>query len=271
MSKSPRVGMHIRLASGLQDVIKKAEEGNMPWFQSFLINQRNECLIVSDEQKKEIYQGMQQFEKRFVHASYWLNLCNPSKRSFQKALYECEFGLELGFTHMVLHPGAVLKQQERDTALKILAENLNKLADKFPDLTILLENAAHSKRAIGGSLEELAQLYSMVEKNSGICIDTSHAYVYGYDIADSEKQKEFLHDIKRLFPKGIDLLHLNDASRGCGSYIDCHEIPGKGFIGMPALKAIAQDNYFKDTPIILEVSCESDEEESCLIQEIEQW
>jgi deoxyribonuclease-4 len=269
--KSARVGMHIRLATGLQDVLERAQKLQMPWFQSFLINQKNECLIVSEEQKKDIFVRMQAFEKRYVHASYWINLCNPSSRALDKALYECSFGLELGFTHMVLHPGAVLKKQGRQKALEILARNLEKLLARFPELTILLENAAHKKRAIGGSLQELAQLKNMVSGKCGVCIDTAHAYVYGYDLTKPDILSQFIHDLDYFFPQGIDLLHLNDASHPCGSQIDCHVIPGKGLLGFDILKQVAQASCAHKAPIILEVSCSSDQEECELMALIENW
>lgn len=269
--KSTRVGMHIRLTTGLQDVLDRAQQLQMPWFQSFLINQKNECVLISDEQKKDIFARMQAFEKRYVHASYWINLCNPSSRAFDKALYECEFGLQLGFTHMVLHPGAVLKKQGRQKALEVLARNITKLLQRFPELTVLLENAAHKKRAIGGSLVELAQLKNMIPGKCGVCIDTAHAYVYGYDLCKPEVLDQFMNELHTLFPQGIDLLHLNDASHPCGSQIDCHIAPGKGLLGMEVLQKIAQAPGMEQTPIILEVHCSSDQEECDLMQLIETW
>jgi hypothetical protein len=61
--KSARVGMHIRLATGLQDVLERAQKLQMPWFQSFLINQK----------KKEYWGG-----KSFYYSLYTASNFMPS-------------------------------------------------------------------------------------------------------------------------------------------------------------------------------------------------
>ncbi len=87
----------------------------------------------------------------------------------------------------------------------------------------------------------------------GLCFDTAHAYLAGYDIATKRGFKELLDEIDKLV--GIDLIkliHLNDAKGQLGSHHDRHDHIGKGSIGLEGMKAVINHPRLRNIPFILE-------------------
>jgi deoxyribonuclease-4 len=91
------------------------------------------------------------------------------------------------------------------------------------------------------------------KKRIGLCLDTAHAYLAGYDIADEEGLEMMLGEIERLIGLAqIRLIHLNDAKDSLGSHRDRHEHIGKGHIGKEGIRRIINHPQLRDTPFILE-------------------
>jgi len=267
-----RIGLHIRITqAGLIPVIKKALAYKLPWFQCFLVDHKGEYQIFSDQEKEWIQEQMHQFKYTFVHSSYWINFCNPSQRTKNRALYEMKTAVELGFTHFVVHVGASLRNSTKEEGIKVFAEMINELLLQVPTLTFVLENVAHAGRAMGGSLEELSALKNLITQGkSGICIDTSHAYVYGYNLKNFADQDNFFKQIEIYLGKdAISLVHLNDTLKTCGSKIDHHAVPGTGQIGDISLAVFMRQPMLLQIPIILELPELEMAEEERVIQHVQ--
>jgi deoxyribonuclease-4 len=109
--------------------------------------------------------------------------------------------------------------------------------------------------SVGSSFEELSFIIERIKDKSriGICIDTCHIFVAGYDISSKKKYEEMMHRFEDII--GIKFLkgaHLNDSKKECGSHIDRHAPIGKGFIGLEGFRCIMNDKRFDDIPLILE-------------------
>ena len=121
---------------------------------------------------------------------------------------------------------------------------------------ILLENTAGQKNSVGHDLKQLGQLLKRCKpaRKFGVCFDTCHAFVAGYDLRTREKARETFAEFDRHI--GLDrlkVLHLNDAKGALGSHLDRHHHIGLGEIGeegmAETIKIAAENN---DTPIIME-------------------
>ena len=87
----------------------------------------------------------------------------------------------------------------------------------------------------------------------GLCLDTAHAYLAGYDIATKDGLEAMLDEIDRLVGINlIKLIHLNDAKDKLGSRHDRHDHIGKGKIGLEGMKRIINHPKLRDLPFILE-------------------
>ena len=213
------IGLHIRFSSSLESVIQKAARLNLPLFQCFLDEKPGKRVELSDEQKQAFRASRQQFKAAYLHGSYWINLCTDRSSRIERIGKEFELAQELGFSHMVLHPGSAKKYGCKLKGIDQIALTLNSLQRKFKDITIVLENTAHGKLNIGSDLEDFRILLQKVDAPDSLsfCIDTAHAYSYGYDLATLEGHNEFMALVDyTIGVKRVGLIHLNDTKEELG-------------------------------------------------------
>ncbi|HMB17188.1 MAG TPA: deoxyribonuclease IV, partial [Pelovirga sp.] len=108
--------------------------------------------------------------------------------------------------------------------------------------------------SLGAHLEELAWAFERLDSGRfGLCLDTCHAFVAGYDISASQGYEHLMEQIERLI--GIDrlqLFHLNDSKKPLGSRVDRHEHVGQGLIGVEGFRRLMQDQRLIHCPKITE-------------------
>jgi len=262
-----KFGLHIRLIDQISNVAQKALRLQLPYFQTFLIDSSKRFIKLTSRDKEKFALVRNQFETLFLHASYWINCANPNPIADRLLERELFIAQNLGFNYLIIHPGSINKEQSREEALHVIAKRINRMLNKFPDITILLENIAHAKRSIGGDLEELRTIYDqiIIPERVGFCLDTTHAHAYGYDLI--EKQDDFITYLEQILSlQNIKLIHLNDTIKPMGSRIDLHAIPGKGKIGKEKLLRFVQHPILKKIPIILELPRLDEEKERLILE-----
>lgn len=268
------IGIHLRLQDTLQNVYIRAQELQVPLFQCFFVYQSTGKLIeMSSEDIAACIRMNNAFSMRIVHGSYFINLA--SSFSYHKSLSQ-ELGLakRLEFTHMVLHPGSARGAESREQSIDFLARTLNKQLKKESDVTLVLENTAHGGMSIGGDIEDFCLLKQKLDypEKLKFCIDTAHAFSYGYDIRTQEGQQSFFAVLEKCI--GIDnivLLHMNDTHDTLGSKLDRHALPGSGSIGLDVLKQFIMAPPVRHIPIVMEVPAVSKEEEQAILNVVREW
>ncbi len=268
-----KVGLHLRIKSTMKELIERALRLELPFFQSFLIHQKSKAYITCTKELITLcsLQG-DCFDRRYVHGSYFINLASSYRQRILKK--EIELAKRLSFTHVVFHPGAMTDVVEREIGIDRIAKTLDTILKRENDLIIVLENSAHAQKSLGGSLEELALIRSKLEHPEKVqfCLDTAHAYVFGYNIQDDESRHKFIEQAATLLGKeSLALIHLNDTQESLGSRIDRHCIVGQGCLGKDVLKKFITHPLLKDVPIILELPELSEEKESKLLKEVQLW
>lgn len=270
-----RIGIHIRLTSNIQNVIEKAIRFNLPLFQTFAVTDKGHVIkLATHEIENYLKLRRKHFKNLYLHSSYWVNLSRENLRSYKTFMKELNLAQKLEFTHFILHPGAAEAKNKKENGILTLAKNLNTALTDQPDLILLLENTAHGGRSIGSNLEDFKILLNEIKYPEKIqfCIDTSHAYAYGYDLASPEGLHLFIETLKNTVTlKKIDLIHLNDTNENLGAKIDKHHEPGHGLIGKPSLKNFIQHPDLKQIPIIMELPKLEEADEIKIIQEVENW
>jgi deoxyribonuclease-4 len=108
---------------------------------------------------------------------------------------------------------------------------------------------------MGRSLDELAALVDALggHPRLGICLDSCHLYVSGYDVTDSAELDRVVKDVDRLI--GLDrlrCLHVNDSKAALGSNLDRHENIGDGLLG-EKLGVFLAHPKLRGLPALLEV------------------
>jgi deoxyribonuclease IV len=272
------VTLHLRLINSFfDDVVEKALRLQLASFQCFFVSKATEyrLMLSPAEIRKFLRLRREHFGNLYVHASYWVNLASAENSCLHTLQHELTVAKRLEFTHVVLHPGSTdAGAVSRHDGIDIVAKNLNEILKDEQDITILLENTAHGNFSIGGDLTDFALLLEKIDQPEKIafCLDTAHAYSFGYDLTRDVAQENFLLLAQRtLTQEKIALIHLNDTTELCGSKVDKHVAPGKGAIGGVALRTFALNPLVVNVPIVMELPILSEEEELLVLNEVRDW
>jgi len=196
----------------------------------------------------------------FIHISYLINLASPEPRlyngSIQAYIEDIQDAEKLGTDYIVTHMGSH-KQTSEDAGIKRLVEALNKILEKTKGskVGILLENTSGSGSWLGYRFYHQHKILKGLKEKSrvGLCLDTAHAYLAGYDLSTKQGLEKMLDEIQELVGiKLIKLIHLNDAAGELGCHHDRHDHIGKGHIGLSGMKRIINHPKLKNIPMILE-------------------
>jgi apurinic endonuclease APN1 len=120
---------------------------------------------------------------------------------------------------------------------------------------ILLENTSGSGSWLGYRFYHQHKIMKGLKDKSrvGLCLDTAHAYLAGYDLSNKTGLDKMVDEIQEMVGVGlIKLIHLNDAAGDLGCHHDRHDHIGKGHIGLAGMKRIINHPKFKNIPMILE-------------------
>jgi deoxyribonuclease-4 len=186
-----------------------------------------------------------------IHTSYLVNVCSQTedvrKKSVDAFRGEIERALAWGAEYLVLHPGS-WKGLTRDEGLKLAAESITKAIDGLAwqgtGFEILIENTAGAEFSLGGSFEQVAELVARLKATApvGVCLDTCHTHVSGYDLVTTEGYEETVKLASATV--GLDAVkvwHCNDAKAERGSKLDRHEHIGQGTMGVEAFRRLLND------------------------------
>ncbi len=217
---------------------------------------------ISSEDIKEFNLRRKKFKINpvFIHISYLINLASPEARlyhgSIQAYIEDIKEAEKLGADYIVTHMGSH-KETSEDAGIKRLIEALNIILEKTKGskVGILLENTSGSGSWLGYRFYHQHKILKGIkEKNRvGLCLDTAHAYLAGYDLATKVGLKKLIDEIEEMVGmKLIKLIHLNDAAGELGCHHDRHDHIGKGHIGLSGMKRIINHPRLKNIPMILE-------------------
>lgn len=258
------LGAHVSTSGGVDQAPLRGKEIDANTIQLFAKN-NNQWLAkkpLTDDEVKAFQKNKKScgIKIAFSHAGYLINLASPDEKnhalSLQSFLQELERADTLGLDFVVLHPGAHVGSGLESGIAKI-AESINQAFDQIKkfDGHLLLETTAGQGTCIGHRFEHLAAIFDLVEAKEkvGICLDTAHVFVGGYDIrADAGYQAMWKTFDKTIGLKKIKAIHLNDSKKELGSRVDRHEHIGLGLIGETGFRLLMQDKRFLKTPMVLE-------------------
>ena len=265
----------MRLTTTLSDLFDKAIAQGSQLVQCFFITQKNTYLSLSSGEIELLREKRKKFfTYAYLHTSYWVNLAGARRNGWRTFMREIDLAWKIGFSHVVIHPGSGTGCATKDEAIECLARALNKAVDRYPEIMILIENTAHGKMSVGGDLKDFQKLLVLIEQPDriGFCIDSAHAYSYGYDIRTFEGLCAFMQELEiTIGMNRVKLLHLNDAQDACGSKLDRHAAPGSGLIGTEALKKFMNYPGLEKVPVIIEIPTMTDSQEQEVLTLVKSW
>ena len=253
------IGCHLSSAKGYLHMAKDAVSIDANTFQFFTRNPRGgraKAIDPKDIAAFAAYAPEHGIERILAHAPYTLNPASDKQqtRDFALMVLAEDLGRMEETPHQLynMHPGSAVGQP-CEVAIAKIADALNQSLLPHQTTTLLLETMAGKGSEIGGTFEELAAIIAQVELEShvGVCLDTCHVWDAGYDIVGD--LDGVLEEFDRVI--GLDrlhVIHLNDSMNARGSHKDRHARIGEGEIGFKALAAVTNHPKLRDLPFYLE-------------------
>jgi deoxyribonuclease IV len=257
------IGAHTSAAGGAFHALLEGQSIGATTVQLFTANQRQwQTKELTEEGVFQFKEALKEtgLKKIASHASYLINLGSPqpdalekSRNAFIQEIGRCR---ALGVSFINVHPGAALSSSEEE-CLDQVADSLLSFEAEFPDekTRILLETTAGQGSSIGYRFEQLGYILEKVRKRVpvGICIDTCHIFVAGYDIRTPKGWEETLQEFdEQVGLKHLYAFHINDSDTEFGSRADRHAPLGEGKIGLQSFKFLMRSPLTREIPKYLE-------------------
>jgi deoxyribonuclease-4 len=197
-------------------------------------------------------------EAVIIHAVYLINCATKDKELRKKSLasltHALRIGDGIGAAGVVLHPGAQ-KGEPLGPSLKRAAKVIAAALKDSDSCRLLLEQTAGHKGLLGRDFDQTSELIELAGggERLGLCLDSCHLFVQGYDITDEAHLGAVLDEADEKV--GLDRLgavHVNDAAAPLGSCRDRHANIGKGEMGRRGLAAFLSEPRFEGLPATLE-------------------
>ncbi|MGP8253904.1 MAG: deoxyribonuclease IV [Terracidiphilus sp.] len=260
-----RIGVHLGTTGGASNAVERAKEIGANTFQIFSSSPRMwRAPKVDPKQAARMRELRAKLDvgPLVIHTSYLVNVCSQSDEVRQKSIDafrgEIERALQLGAEYLVLHPGS-WKGLTREEGLKLAAESIERAIDGLAwqgtGFHILIENTAGAEFSLGGGFEQVAELVERLKAHApvGVCLDTCHTHVAGYDLVTTEGYAETMNKIAATVTfDAVRVWHCNDAKAAKGSKLDRHTHIGEGTMGLEPFRWILNDPRFDHCAFVAE-------------------
>lgn len=258
------IGAHMSTKGGLGNAVRKGKEIGCTAIQVFTSSpQQWYAKPITDDMVRDFRKAMEEtgITEVVSHDSYLINLCSPdealalkSKESLKNELRRSSL---YGIKYVVSHMGAHKGEGEAVGLTKTAEATLEILDDTPDDVMLLMETTAGQGTDLNGRFEHLSMMLELCKGHPrlGVCVDTCHIFVAGYDIRTPEAWEKTWSQFQTLV--GFDKLrtvHCNDSKRELNSRVDRHEHIGQGQLGEGTFKLLVNDDRFARIPILLETN-----------------
>jgi deoxyribonuclease-4 len=193
------------------------------------------------------------------HMPYLPNLASSKGQHYQKSVDTLKAELvrsgQLGIPYLVTHLGHYHEEGKEGGHAGVIDAVTGAFSDVENDVMLLLETTANEKNSVGGTFEDIRHIMDGIgePKRVGVCFDTCHAFVAGYELRTPEGFGETLDRFDEAIGlPNLKIVHLNDAKGELGSHLDRHEHIGMGYIGEEAFRHILRHPAFAPLPLICE-------------------
>jgi deoxyribonuclease-4 len=255
------IGAHVSTAGGLDKAIERGAERGCESIQIFHQSPRMwRPTRYGEEDFAAFREAMagSGVEAVVIHAVYLINCATKEadlrKKSLTSLTHALRIGDGIGAAGVVLHPGAQKGEAlgpSMKRAAKVIAAAL-KDSDSCP---LLLEQTAGHKGLLGRDFDQTAELIELAGggERLGLCLDSCHLFVQGYDVTDPEHLSAVLDEAdEKVGLERLRCLHVNDAAAPLGSCRDRHANIGRGEMGKKGLASFLSEPRFEGLPAPLE-------------------
>jgi deoxyribonuclease IV len=255
------IGAHVSTAGGLPNAI---ERGTALGCESIQIFNQSPRMWRPTKYGEEDFAAFREamddspVEAVVIHAVYLINCATKDadlrRKSLASLTHALRIGDGIGAAGVVLHPGAQ-KGEALGPSIKRAAKVIAAALKDSDSCPLLLEQTAGHKGLLGRDFDQTAELIELAGsgKRLGLCLDSCHLFVQGYDITDAARLSGVLEEAdEKVGLERLRCLHVNDAAAPLGSCRDRHANIGKGEMGKRGLAAFLSEPRFEGLPATLE-------------------
>lgn len=256
-----RVGAHVSTAGGLDVALLHAQEIGANCLQIFSSPPQQW------QMSKHTPEILHQFGEKsraqnllpvFIHGTYLINLASDNadqvEKSVQSLIADLHFCRDIGGGGVIFHLGSHPLGWSGKKRADMMHAFKRIFAATPADTILAIENSAGSGSSVAGKLEVFSQIQSdIAESRLRFCIDTAHAFAYGYDLSSANGSDAFISQVEASIGwSSVIAIHLNDSKVPCGSKKDRHENIGEGAIGEIGFTHVLNNQLLSEVPLILE-------------------
>src|SRR4029077_2153775 len=221
------VGAHVSTSGGLVKAVERGEERGCESIQIFNQSPRMWRRTKYGEEDFAAFReamDASKVEAVVIHAVYLINCASKDKELRKKSLtsltHALRIGDEIGAAGVVLHPGAQ-KGEPHGPSMKRAGKVIAEALKRTDHCRLLIEQTAGHKGLLGRDFDETARLIELAGsgKRLGLCLDSCHLFVQGYDITDEKRLGAVLDEADAKV--GLDRLgavHVNNAAVPLGAH-----------------------------------------------------
>ncbi len=258
-----KIGFHVSIAGSIDKAVDRAVKLSCTTFQVFTRSPRSWRFKELNPEACQAFITKRQAAKLqpvFAHMPYLPNLSSSDEDIYRKSVNTLTEELKrcscLNIPYLITHCGSH-KGKGADVGREQICNALEQAYKEYPtSAQVLLENTGGGKSSMGNTFEDLERILdclgSNVNRKVGICLDTCHAFVAGYELRTPKAIENLVHKIAELGLDRLKVIHANDSMSDKGSRLDRHQHIGEGYIGMEGFKAILHHPDLRNLPFILE-------------------
>jgi deoxyribonuclease IV len=263
MTVRDELGAHVSIAGGVARAPARGQALGCGAIQIFVKNQRQWAappLTAAEARAFRHERHRARLRHAFAHGSYLVNLACPDPAGWRQAVDtftdELRRAAMLGLDALVVHPGSHLGAGV-EAGLDAIARGIDRglRATRRARVKVALENTAGAGNVLGRTFAELRAILERLghPPRVGVCIDTCHLFVAGYDIRTAAGYAMAMAECLELVgAERVLAFHLNDARAPLGSGLDRHENIGRGALGLAPFRRLLNDRRFAGVPKVLE-------------------
>lgn len=256
---SMKLGVHCSIRKGYLQALQEAQSLSCGAMQMFSYRRHRE----PDPAELEAFRAaLAKTEiELFIHARYLPALVSEEEsgrlHSEELLIRELRLAKALGSSFLVVHAGAYFPGSSWEKGAGLFVRTCSGALEKARSgVSLVLENVPGGGRRMGGSLEELSRLGELMEKNGHglfFCLDSAHAWAFGYELDSKKGMIDFLEKASGLLGREkVRLFHLNDSLAELRSFRENHCHWGEGKLGSEGLKLLLRSGMFPRAAFILE-------------------
>src|ERR1043166_7133147 len=215
------IGAHVSTAGGLDKAIERGVQRRFESIQIF--NQSPRMWRPTNYGEEDFARFREAMADSpigavVIHAVYLIKCASKDaelrKNSPNSLVHALRTGEGIGADGVVLPPGAQ-KGEPHGPSMKRAAKTIAAALKESDRCPLLLEQTAGHKGLLGRNFEETAELMGRAGggKRLGLCLDSCHLFVHGYDITDEAHLGEVIDEAdKKVGLERLRCLHVNDAA-----------------------------------------------------------